>query len=26
VLPPMEEYVNVHDTTFHLWESKEDWS
>lgn len=26
VLPPKGEYVNVHETTFHLWESKEDWS
>lgn len=26
VLPPLDEYVNVHETTFHLWESHEDWS
>jgi hypothetical protein len=23
-LPPMDEYVNVHSTTFHLWELKSD--
>lgn len=26
VLPPREEYVNIHATTFHLWQSREDWS
>jgi hypothetical protein len=26
VLPPKDQYVNVHETTFHLWQSREDWS
>lgn len=26
LLPPKDQYVNVHETTFHLWEAPHDWA